>query len=349
MDLNEIKNRAKDILADLTDNRPDREARPGSGRADDGVDDSAVRTDRLEQPLQRPATDPHDAHPRDADLSAADLRDRDRDPEFRDAGFRDPDLGDPDLRDTDRRDAELRDPDVRDQGFRDADRRDADRRDSDRRDSDLRDSDLRDSDLRDSDLRDSDLRDAELRNPDLRDPDLRDADRRDADLQDSDLRDPLPPRESRDRAGVPAQPAAPAPLETVAPPERYQDPAAASADQLDAPGRHHLRDTAAAPATPDALDSDGLPADPDRLVTAERAQSYGARWDEVKGEFVDEPRQAVARADALVGELLDELGQLFTQQRRGIEQDLDNDEVSTEDLRVALRRYRSFFDRLLSV
>jgi CHAD domain-containing protein len=69
----------------------------------------------------------------------------------------------------------------------------------------------------------------------------------------------------------------------------------------------------------------------------------------VKGEFVDEPRQAVVKADALVGELLDELGQLFTQQRRGIEQDLDNDEVSTEDLRVALRRYRSFFDRLLSV
>jgi hypothetical protein len=128
-------------------------------------------------------------------------------------------------------------------------------------------------------------------------------------------------------------------------PERQQDPAAVSADQLESPGRHHLRDTAA----PDALDSDGLPADPDRLVTAERAQSYSARWDEVKGGFVDEPRQAVARADALVGELLDELGQLFTQQRRGIEQDLDNDEVSTEDLRVALRRYRSFFDRLLSV
>jgi hypothetical protein len=96
------------------------------------------------------------------------------------------------------------------------------------------------------------------------------------------------------------------------------------------------------------VDADGLPTDPDRLVTAERAQSYGARWDEVKGEFVDEPRQAVVKADALVGELLDELAQLFGQQRRGIEQDLDNDEVSTEDLRVALRRYRSFFDRLLS-
>jgi len=267
MDLNDIKNRAKDLLADLTDNRPDREEQPGPGRADDAVDDSAVRTDRLEPPLQRPATDPHDAHPRDADL-----------------------------------------------------------RDPDRRESDLRD-------------------------PDLRDPDLRDPNLRESDLRDPDLRDPVPQREPRDRPDVPPQAAGPGEPEVVAPPlERHQDPA--PADQLDGPGRHHLRDTSAQPATPstpDALDADGLPADPNRLVTAERAQSYSARWDEVKGEFVDEPRQAVVKADALVGELLDELGQLFTQQRRGIEQDLDNDEVSTEDLRVALRRYRSFFDRLLSV
>ena len=85
------------------------------------------------------------------------------------------------------------------------------------------------------------------------------------------------------------------------------------------------------------------------LVTRDRAESYGARWDAVKGEFVDEPRRAVADADALVGELLDELQELFKQQRTQIEQGLDADETSTEDLRVALRRYRSFFDRLLSI
>jgi hypothetical protein len=85
------------------------------------------------------------------------------------------------------------------------------------------------------------------------------------------------------------------------------------------------------------------------LVTRERADSYSARWDSVKGEFVDEPRRAVANADALVGELLDELQELFKQQRTQIEQGLDADETSTEDLRVALRRYRSFFDRLLSI
>jgi hypothetical protein len=85
------------------------------------------------------------------------------------------------------------------------------------------------------------------------------------------------------------------------------------------------------------------------LVTRDRADSYSARWDSVKGEFVDEPRRAVADADALVGELLDELQELFKQQRTQIEQGLDADETSTEDLRLALRRYRSFFDRLLSI
>lgn len=87
----------------------------------------------------------------------------------------------------------------------------------------------------------------------------------------------------------------------------------------------------------------------ERLVSTDRAESYGSRWDAVKGEFVDEPRKAVADADALVGELLDELQTLFTEQRKGIERSLAADETSTEDMRLALRRYRSFFDRLLSI
>ena len=74
-----------------------------------------------------------------------------------------------------------------------------------------------------------------------------------------------------------------------------------------------------------------------------------ARWDALKGGFVDEPRQAVAEADQLVRELLDELQEVFRTQREGLEQGLDADQTSTEDLRVALRRYRSLFDRLLSV
>ena len=69
----------------------------------------------------------------------------------------------------------------------------------------------------------------------------------------------------------------------------------------------------------------------------------------MKGTFVDEPRQAVRAADELVGELLEELDGLFRKQRQSLEHGLDADETSTEDLRLALRRYRSFFDRLLSL
>jgi hypothetical protein len=121
------------------------------------------------------------------------------------------------------------------------------------------------------------------------------------------------------------------------------DPAARGTVATDAGGR----DTMAAGRHGDStgLDDDS----PTALVTADRAESYTTRWEGVKGEFVDEPRRAVADADALVGELLDELQELFKSQRAEIERGLDNDETSTEDLRVALRRYRSFFDRLLSI
>ena len=87
----------------------------------------------------------------------------------------------------------------------------------------------------------------------------------------------------------------------------------------------------------------------ERLVPADRADDYSRRWDTLKGDFVDEPRRAVAQADALVGEVLDDIQRLFSDQRRDLEQGLDHDQASTEDLRLALRRYRSFFDRLLSL
>ena len=84
------------------------------------------------------------------------------------------------------------------------------------------------------------------------------------------------------------------------------------------------------------------------LIPRDRAREYTARWEALKGGFVDEPRQAVARADNLVGELLDELQEQFRRHRHSFEQRLTADQASTEDLRLALRRYRNFFDRLLS-
>jgi hypothetical protein len=63
---------------------------------------------------------------------------------------------------------------------------------------------------------------------------------------------------------------------------------------------------------------------------------------------VDEPRAAVEQADALVGEMMKRLTDVFTQERGRLERQWTRgQEVSTEDLRVALKRYRSFFERLL--
>jgi hypothetical protein len=84
------------------------------------------------------------------------------------------------------------------------------------------------------------------------------------------------------------------------------------------------------------------------LIPPERAESYNSRWNELKGEFVDEPRRAVRGANELVGEVLDELEELFRGQRADLEHGLDSEQTTTEDLRQALGRYRSFFDRLLS-
>jgi hypothetical protein len=74
------------------------------------------------------------------------------------------------------------------------------------------------------------------------------------------------------------------------------------------------------------------------------------RWKEVQTAFVDEPRKAVEQADGLVASAMKRLAEVFAEERSRLEQQWDRgDSVSTEDLRVALQRYRAFFDRLMSV
>ena len=86
------------------------------------------------------------------------------------------------------------------------------------------------------------------------------------------------------------------------------------------------------------------------LLAADEANTFRARWDEIQTGFVDEPRQAVERADALVASAIKRLAEVFANERANLEKQWDRgDDISTEDLRVALQRYRSFFDRLLSV
>lgn len=75
-----------------------------------------------------------------------------------------------------------------------------------------------------------------------------------------------------------------------------------------------------------------------------------SRWTQIQSEFVDEPRHSVEQADDLVAQTIKRLAEQFADARTKLEdQWARGGDVSTEDLRVALQRYRSFFDRLLAV
>jgi hypothetical protein len=86
------------------------------------------------------------------------------------------------------------------------------------------------------------------------------------------------------------------------------------------------------------------------LFPSGEAEGFRTRWTDVQTGFVDEPRSAVEQADTLVAEMMKRLAQVFAEERAHLEEQWSRgDDISTEDLRQALRRYRSFFDRLLQV
>ena len=91
------------------------------------------------------------------------------------------------------------------------------------------------------------------------------------------------------------------------------------------------------------------PAEQRNVALVDDPEGFQRRWDSIQAGFVDEPRTAVQDADGLVAELMQRLAESFSNERSSLESQWDGDgDVSTEDLRVALQRYRSFFDRLLS-
>lgn len=80
------------------------------------------------------------------------------------------------------------------------------------------------------------------------------------------------------------------------------------------------------------------------------AEGFRSRWMDIQVAFVDEPRQAVEKADGLVADSMRRVAEVFAEERARLEGQWDRgDDVSTEDLRLALRRYRTFFSRLLSI
>jgi hypothetical protein len=105
--------------------------------------------------------------------------------------------------------------------------------------------------------------------------------------------------------------------------------------------------TSARPATETTSEPDETRAG---LFAADERQDAERRWNEIQTRFVDEPRASVEAANALVAELVDRLVSSFDAERSRLEGQWDRGEdVTTEDLRLVLQRYRSFFSRLLGL
>jgi hypothetical protein len=86
------------------------------------------------------------------------------------------------------------------------------------------------------------------------------------------------------------------------------------------------------------------------LFSPEEAKDFRGRWDAIQVSFVDEPRLAVEQADGLAAVAMKRLAEIFAAERAKLEGQWGRgDNVSTQDLRLALRPYRLFFGRLLSV
>ena len=123
--------------------------------------------------------------------------------------------------------------------------------------------------------------------------------------------------------------------ETPAPPEQRLEP------QSQAPAP-----TADQPARPAQTKEES----PTPLFAADAAESFRSRWQDIQTSFIDEPTRAVEQADSLVAEIMQQLAKTFADERSHLEEQGEHGkDISTEDLRMALRHYRSFFDRLLSI
>lgn len=123
-------------------------------------------------------------------------------------------------------------------------------------------------------------------------------------------------------------------------------------EQTESMGTAELVNTANAKQTAISSDQPSEAGDKQRvpLFADNELGDFRHRWQDVQASFVDDPRTAVRNADELVASLMTRLARIFADERGKLEHEWDKGEdVSTEDLRVALRRYRSFFDRLLSV
>jgi hypothetical protein len=99
---------------------------------------------------------------------------------------------------------------------------------------------------------------------------------------------------------------------------------------------------------PEGLNEAAAVSEPVPLFTESETEDFRSQWSNLQTGFVDEPRRTVESADKLVASVMQRLAEGFAKERLGLEKQWDSgDNVSTEDLRIVLQRYRSFFGRLL--
>ena len=148
-----------------------------------------------------------------------------------------------------------------------------------------------------------------------------------------------PPVESADTTGGFANPTETETRE--APAETYESPAEAHQPPVDT---GHAPDDTSHARVDTAESSDAM------LFADSELTDMRSRWVEVQSAFVDDPRDCVQKADGLVADVVDKLTTSFSGARAHLEEQWSRgEEVSTEDLRIALKRYREFFERLLAV
>ncbi|MFF6984697.1 hypothetical protein ACFZAV_45355 [Streptomyces sp. NPDC008343] len=156
------------------------------------------------------------------------------------------------------------------------------------------------------------------------------------------------PRDASTREGAASAPTAvPAfPGESTATPSRPADDEASAADT----GREDEAVQADAGTQQQDTNQEGHAEDEaPQLLTPQDEEGFRTRWQDVQNKFVDDPREAVHTADALVADVMQQLATTFADHKQELEGQWNRGEqANTEDLRQALRHYRAFFNRLLT-
>ncbi|MEU6814171.1 hypothetical protein [Streptomyces sp. NPDC046860] len=148
---------------------------------------------------------------------------------------------------------------------------------------------------------------------------------------------------SDERTGRSADTSPPSfPGEATPAPERSREREAAG-ERTGAPEEQAGQDRTRGDERPRSVDEGSDP-----LIAHQEAEDYRGRWAKIQGTFVDDPKEAVRSADALVADVIQSLAATFADHKKDLEgQWSRGEQVETEGLRVALQQYRTFFNQLL--